>query len=164
MTLLHASKNSVFLTLAALLLLPIAGMAKDGRDFAGFYSFTEVRQQNTEQNIDQNTEQRNDQNSPVTLTLTVQVFNNSDADIKQASLVLHQSDPGMAVEGAFPAVKVFRNQTDVRLSQEFTIPSREYRRWQNGMVPRLMVHFMGANGVEQRRSIQLSRRPVLPTR
>jgi hypothetical protein len=148
MTLLHASKTSVFVLVTVLLLLPIAGWAKDGRDFAGYYSLTDV----------------NEQSSQVKLTLTIQIFNYSNADIKQASLVLHQSDPGMAVEGAFPAVKVFRNQTDVRLSQEFTIPSHEYWRWQNGMTPRLMVHFMGANGIEQRRSIQLSRRPVLPTR
>jgi hypothetical protein len=147
MLLIRAVRTYTFVLLTALLLIPIAGVAKDGRDFAGYYSLTDVTEQSSE----------------VKLTLTVQVFNYSDADIKQASLVLHQSGPGMIVDGAFPAVKVFHNQADVRLSQEFTVPRDEYRRWQNGVVPRLMVHFMGANGIEQHRSIQLSRRPMLPT-
>jgi hypothetical protein len=135
------------LGLALVLLTALASLAKDGRDFAGSYTLTKVTEQNNE----------------VKLTLTVQVFNNSDADIRQASLVLHQSGPGMAVHGAFPPVKLFRDHTDVLLSQEFTVPSVEYHRWQNGMEPRLMVHFTGANGIEQRRTIQLARRPMLPT-
>jgi hypothetical protein len=134
--------------LTLILLTALVTLAKDGRDFAGYYSLTNVTEQG----------------SQVNLTLTVQVFNYSDADIKQASVVLHQSDPGMTVQGAFPPVKVFHNQSDVRLSQGFSVPLEEYQRWQNGMVPRLMVHFMGANGIEQHRSIQLSRRPMLPTR
>ena len=146
MQLLGIRKHRV-LGLTLVLLTALATLAKDGRDFAGSYSLTNV------------TEQKND----VKFTLTVQVFNNSDADIKQASLVLHQSGPGMAVHGTFPPVKMFRNRTDVLLSQEFTISSEEYRRWQNGMEPRLMVHFMGANGIEQHRTIQLARRPMLPT-
>jgi hypothetical protein len=145
---LHSVKTYAFVLLATLFLIPTAGLAKDGRDFAGYYSLTGVTEQSSE----------------VKLTLTVQIFNYSDSDIKQASLVLHESGHGMAVRGAFPAVKVFHDHTDVRLSQEFTVPREEYQRWQNGMVPRLMVHFMGANGIEQRRSIQLSRRPMLPTR
>ncbi len=144
---LRAVRIYAFVLLTAFLLIPIAGLAKDGRDFSGYYSLTDV------------TEQTN----AVKLTLTVQVFNYSDADIKEASLVLRESGPGIAVDGAFPAVKVFHDRTDVRLSQQFTVPREEYRRWQNGMVPRLVVHYMGANGIEQNRSIQLSRRPMLPT-
>lgn len=136
------------LVLSLVLLTVLATLAKDGRDFSGYYSFTNVTEQNNE----------------VKLTLTVQIFNYSDADIKQASLVLRHSGPGMIPDGAFPPVKVFRNQTDVRLSREFTVSREDYRRWESGMVPVLMVHFMGANGIEQNRSIQLSRRPMLPTR
>ena len=142
------TRKRELLGLTLVLLTALATFARDGRDFAGYYSFTGVTQQSNE----------------VKLTLTVQVFNYSDADIKQASVVLHQSDPGMTVQGAFPPVKVFHNQSDLRLSQEFSVPREEYQRWQNGLVPRLMVHFMGANGIEQHRSIQLSRRPMLPTR
>ncbi|MHB8217739.1 MAG: hypothetical protein ACYDDS_16830 [Candidatus Sulfotelmatobacter sp.] len=141
------TRKRELLGLTLVLLTGLAVFAKDGRDFAGYYSFTGVTQQSNE----------------VKLTITVQVFNYSDADIEQASVVLHQSDPGLTVQGAFPPVKVFHNQSDVRLSQEFSVPREEYQRWQNGMVPRLMVHFMGANGIEQHRSIQLSRRPMLPT-
>jgi hypothetical protein len=144
----RSSRISAFLLVAALSLLPFSALAKDGRDFAGYYSLTGVSQEA----------------SAVKLTLTVQVFNYSDADIRQASVVLHHSGPAMLVNAAFPPVKVFHNQTDVRLSQEFTIPLEEYQRWLNGMVPKLVVHFMGANGIEQNRSIQLTRRPMLPIR
>jgi hypothetical protein len=136
------------LGLAFILLTALATLAKDGRDFAGYYSLTNVIQES----------------SGVKLTLTVQVFNYSDADIKQASMVLYHSGPGMIVNGSFPPVKLFHNQTDVRLSQEFIVSLDDYRRWQNGMVPRLTVHFTGAKGSEQNRSIQLSRRPMLPAR
>src|SRR5579863_332596 len=122
------TRKRELLGLTLVLLTALATFAKDGRDFAGYYSFSGVTQQSNE----------------VKLTLTVQVFNYSDADIKQASVVLHQSDPGMTVQGAFPPVKVFHNQSDLRLSQEFSVPREEYQRWQNGLVPRLMVHFMGA--------------------
>jgi len=136
------------LGVAFVLLAALVAFARDGRDFAGYYSLTDVTEQST----------------AVKLTLTLQLFNYSDADIKQASVVLHQSGPGILIHGSYPILKVFRNQTDVRMSQEFTVPREEYMRWQNGMEPRLMVHFKGANGIEQRRSIQLSRRPMLSPR
>ena len=136
-----------FVLLTAFLLIPIAGVAKDGRDFSGYYSLTGITEQS----------------DAVKLTLTVQVFNYSDADIKEASLVLRESGPGIAVDGTFPAVKLFHDRSDVRLSQQFSVTREEYRRWQNGMDPRLVVHYVGANGIEQNRSIQLARRPMLPT-
>src|ERR1700730_8488700 len=92
--------------LAFVLLGTVTVMAKDGRDFAGTYGFTDVQEQG----------------DMVQLTLHLRLFNNSDADIKGAVIVLREGWTGVALRGSFPTVKVWAKNHDVQLSQQFTIP------------------------------------------
>jgi hypothetical protein len=120
-------------------------LAKDGRDFAGFYNVSNVIEQGDQ----------------MVITLRVQVFNNSDADVKQAVLTLRQN-PGPAL-GTFPSVKLWRNHGEVRLTQQFAVPKHEFESWhKGGGQPAVMVVTHDENGQRHDRYVQLSVRPGLP--
>ena len=124
--------------------LAIGASAKNGRDFAGFYNVSNVV----------------DQGNQVAFTLRVQVFNHSDADVKQAVLTLRESPGGEL--GAFQPVKLWRNHGEVRLTQQFVVPKHEFERWHKGSQPALMVVYRDAQGQRYDRFVQVSSRPALP--
>jgi hypothetical protein len=100
MKLVGLSRAAVLASLI-LLLSAYAASGKNGRDFAGFYTVSNVV----------------DQGNQTMLTLRVQLFNQSDADVKQATLTLRES-PGREI-GAFQPLKLWRNHGEVRLAQQF---------------------------------------------
>jgi len=126
----------------ALATVPVS--AKDGRDFAGFYSINNAVEQGDQ----------------MVVTLRVQLQNNSDADVKQALLTLRQN-PGPAL-GTFQPVKLWRNHGEVRLTGQFVVPKHEFEKWHKGAQPALMVVTKDENGQRHDRFVQLSRRPQLP--
>lgn len=134
----------VLVSLMLLLLSALTATAKDGRDFAGFYSVSDVVEQGDQ----------------LILTLHVQLFNNSDKDVKQAVLTLRRS-PGPAL-GTFQPVNLWRNHGEVRLAQQFVVPKHEFENWNRRSQPALMVVTRDASGQRHDRFVQLSRRPVLP--
>jgi len=95
--------------IACLVLLAASvSWARDGRDFAGYYAFSNVQEQETS----------------VQLTLTLQIFNYSGADIKNAAIQLHETGVGAGTRGAYGTIKMFPKMRDIRVSHEFTIPPR----------------------------------------
>jgi hypothetical protein len=133
-------------SLAILLLGTMTVMAKDGRDFAGTYGFTEVQEQG----------------DMVHLTLHLRLFNYSDTDIKGAVVVLQEGPPGVALRGNFPTVKVWHKNRDVQLVQEFTVPKREYQDWlQPPAQPNVFIIYQDANGRTWQRGAQMRPQPVL---
>lgn len=120
--------------------------AKDGRDFAGFYGFTDVQEQG----------------DMVHLTLHLRIFNYSDADIKGAAVTLQEGSTGMALRGTFPMVKVWQKNKDVQLSQEFTVPRREYEDWNHPPAqPNVLIIYQDAKGHTWQKGVQMSPRPIL---
>jgi hypothetical protein len=136
--------QAVLLVLLALMLSAVTVSAKDGRDFAGFYSVSNVV----------------DQGDQIFVTLRVQLFNHSDADVTQAVLTLRQNPGGPL--GTFQPVKLWRNHGEVRLTQQFVVPKHEFERWYQGVQPALMVVTHDENGQRHDRFVQISRRPALP--
>ena len=126
------------------LLANVTSFARDGRDFAGYYSVGNVTQQG----------------ELVQLTLNLQVFNYSAVDVKQAVIKLHESGAGLAVHGAFQPIKLFANNRDVKLRQQFTVPRHEYERWQNGVQPSLFIVYQDAAGRRWERTIEVAPRPA----
>ncbi len=117
--------------LGILLLSAISASAGNGRDFAGVYGFTDVHEQG----------------DMVHLTLHLQLANNSDADIKGAAITLMEGFPGVNFRGSFATVKVWRKNQDVKVSQQFTIPKREYKDWvQPPAQPNVVVIYQDASG------------------
>lgn len=139
-----ALKTSAFVLVTALLLIPNLGFAKDGRDFAGAYSVSNVVEQDNQ----------------VTLTLQVHLFNYSDADLKQAVVTLRGSHPTPVVLAEFQPVKLWRNHGEVRLSQQVVVSRREYEIWQKGVQPALVVVYHDASGQRWERFAQVRNLPA----
>jgi hypothetical protein len=142
------ARLSVLLCVAvifAFVLLPFSPVrATDGRDFAGFYEVTNVT----------------DLGDTVRLTLTVRVYNYSDADVSGATVTLQ--DPSLVGNdyGSYPGTVSIADRESARLSAEFTISRAEYDRWQEGATPSLRIDYTDSAGNAIRRMIELAQMPV----
>jgi len=125
--------------LCSLTLVP-TGQATDGRDFAGFYEISNVT----------------DLGGTVRVTLTVRVFNYSDADVTSATVTLQDSLQADTDYGSYPVPISIANRESARLSTDFTIPRTEYDRWQNGGTPPLRIQYSDSVGNTVQRMIELA--------
>src|SRR5947208_4240777 len=114
--------------------------AADGRDFAGSYQLTDIV----------------DQGDTVLATFTTRVFNYSDADVSDATLVLDSRLVSGQTYWSFPSVSI-ANRGSVRLRCAVTIPRAEYNLWQQGSRPNLHVDTANADGTSLRRMVELTR-------
>jgi hypothetical protein len=138
--------SCIGVALVLILLSTITLAARDGRDFAGSYGFTEVKEQG----------------DMVQLTLHLRLFNNSDADIKGAVVVLKEDWAGVGLHGSFPTVKVWHKNRDVQMSQQFTISRREYEDWLRPPAqPNVMIIYQDPQGQTWQKPAQLAPRPAL---
>jgi hypothetical protein len=140
---MHFSRASFARLLPILLLAGVSAVAKDGRDFSGFYTLTKVSEQGDQMRV----------------TLTLQLFNYSDTDVKQAVVTLRENT-GMDLAGAFKPITLLRDRQEVKVSRQFTVPRTEYERWQQGTQPTLFISYH-ANGHRWERFIQATERPSL---
>jgi hypothetical protein len=120
--------------------------AKDGRDFAGHYSLTNATEKSGQ----------------VELTLTLQLFNYSGADLKQAVVTVRAPHPVPEVLASFAPIKLWRSGKDVVVSQQLTIARDEYQRWSARTQPRVFVGYSGEDGHAIQGWAQLSRLPIIP--
>jgi len=132
------SRACVAALFATLLLTTITAFAKDGRDFAGFYSLSQPKMEGDH----------------VRITLRLQVHNNGDADVKNAVVSLRQRT-GFDLVGTTKPITLLRLHDHVNVSQEFTISRHEYENWREGIPPELSIIYR-ANGKTWERSIQVS--------
>ena len=131
--------------LACLTLLALSMVAaKDGRDFAGFYEVSEVVEFFEEFQV----------------TLTVRVFNYSDADVNDTAITLEDSLLPGQTYGSFITRVYILDRESARVSDQFTIPRREYEDWQEGGTPLLIIDYMDANGNTIHRPIELAQMPL----
>ncbi|MFL6451825.1 MAG: hypothetical protein ACJ746_29775 [Bryobacteraceae bacterium] len=114
--------------------------AADGRDFAGSYQLTDIF----------------DQGDTLIATFTARVFNYSDADVSDGTVVLDSRIvPGQSY-WSFPSVSVV-NRGSVRLRCVIKIPRAEYNTWQQGARPNLHVDTANDDGTSLRRMVELTR-------
>lgn len=92
--------------------------------------------------------------------LCARTFNHSDADVNQAVLTLRETGGGPL--GMFHTVKLWRDHSEVRLTQRFIVPKHELENWRRGAQPTLMVVTRDENGQRHDRYVQMSQRPALP--
>jgi hypothetical protein len=90
------------------------------------------------------------------------LFNNSEADIKGAVITLMEGPTGVALRGNFPTVKVWRKNQDVKLSQQFTVPKREYQDWLRPPAqPNVVIIYQDANGQTWEKGAQMRPQPII---
>ena len=135
---------------AALLVLSlfatVPAVAKDGRDFAGFYSLTDI----------------NEKADQVQVTLTLQLFNYSGVDLNQVVIHVRQSSPEAAALATFAPIQHWRNGQDVVVSQAFTVGRVEFEQWSTHGQPNIFVLHSDEDGQTLRQSVQLTQRPQVP--
>jgi hypothetical protein len=134
------SRACITALFATLLLTTVTALAKDGRDFAGFYKVSHTKIQGNN----------------VQLTLNLQIHNNGDVDVSHAIITLRQNT-GFDFVGAAKPVALLRVHDHVDLSQQFTVSRREYEKWHNGSEPGLSIIYR-AKGKTWERPIQMSAR------
>ena len=134
------SRACIAALFATFLLTTVSAMAKDGRDFAGFYKVSNPKIQGDKGQ----------------LTLNLQVHNNGDTDVSHAIITLRQNT-GLDFVGATRPLALLRVHDHVNLSQQFTLSRREYEKWRNGSEPGLSIIYR-SNGKTWERPIQMSAR------
>jgi hypothetical protein len=132
------SRVCIAALLATLLLTTVSALAKDGRDFAGFYNFSDTKIEGDH----------------VQVRLNVQVHNNGAADVRHAVITLRQHT-GLELVGTTKPIALLRLHDHVNVSQQFTISRREYESWRGGMPPELTIIYR-ANGKTWEWSMQVS--------
>ncbi len=128
------------LMVAGLLFAPIpSGHATDGRDFAGFYEVINPTDLG---------------NGTFRVTLTVRLFNYSDADVNNATVTLSGNVDPEANYGSFSGVSI-ADRDSTTLRADFTVPKEEYDFWQNGGCPALWIAFADSDGNNVRKKVEL---------
>jgi hypothetical protein len=131
--------------LTVLLMVTVAGAAKTGREFSGYFDVSDLTRQG----------------DFVQVTLHLQLFNHSEADVKSVIVTLMQSGPSLNLIGSFQPVSVWKSQHFIEMSQQFTVPERDLREWMAAQAPpNLVILFQDSKGRSWQKGAQLSRRPL----
>ena len=149
-----ASRLFVYSCLPCLALcLALVAQAKNARNFAGTYRIVKATEQG------ENMEVR----------LSLQVINHSEADITGATISLRSSPTRSRMptetweKEAIPfkdvALNVNEHKRVAPLEGTFTIPAKEYKRWQKGFGPNFVIDYEDASGKARHEEIELSRMP-----
>ncbi len=146
MRLRHFSRAGYLTLLASLVLATATAVAKDGRDFAGFYSVTNVNRQGPD----------------IQVVLTLQLFNYSGADIKQAAVTISEAHPGMRMLGTYAPIPIWRNGSSAVMNLHIAVPREEYQRWGARRQPSVAIIYSDDQGKQWQRTAQISRRPAIP--
>jgi hypothetical protein len=145
MRLTSFSRAGILALSALSILFTAPAGAKDGRDFAGHYSLTDVTEEGDQ----------------VELTLTLQLFNYSGADLKQGVVTVLPAPPAPGVLAKFAPIKLWRSGNDVVVSQQLTIASEEYKQWSTRIQPAVFIAYNDEEGHACLRSAQLRRLPMI---
>jgi hypothetical protein len=146
MQFLRPSRAYVCALLIALLFVTVAASSSKGREFSGYFDVSGVHEQG----------------DLVQVTLHVKLFNHGDADAKSVIVTLMDSTPAGALHGNFQPIKVWKSQTFLDISQEFTVSKREFQDWmQPPAQPNLVILFTDGNGKSWQKGAQISRRPLV---
>jgi hypothetical protein len=145
MRLTSFSRAGIIALFALPVLLTAPAGAKDGRDFAGHYSLTNITEKDGQ----------------VELTLALQLFNYSGADLKQAAITIRPAPPVPGVVASFAPIKLWRNGSEGVVSQQLTIAPADYQRWSNRTQPAVFIGYSDDQGRACLRSAQLNRLPTI---
>lgn len=132
-------------SIGILLLASLAAMAKDGRDFAGYFDVSDFHEQG----------------EFVQVTLHLKLFNNGEADARSVIVALMESGPAVNLRGSFAPISVWKRLQPITMSQEFTVSRQEYAEWMSGpLQPNLLIMFQDKKGKTWQRGVQVTRRPL----
>jgi hypothetical protein len=126
-----------------LVLTTAAAYGKDGRNFAGHFNITGMTEVNDRVNV----------------TVTLQIFNYSGADLQQAVVTIRESHPASGVINIFNPIAAWGDGKSVTLTGQVTITRDEYLQWTTHGQPNVSVAYRDAGGRQLEWTAQLSMRP-----
>jgi hypothetical protein len=138
------SRVYICVLLAMLVLTTVVGFGKDGRNFGGHYNITDITQVGDR----------------VQVTLSLQIFNYSGEELKQAVITLRESHPASGVIDTFDAIPVWQSGKSITLSRLVTITRDEYLRWSTKGQPNVSVAYRDGDGRQFEWTAQLNLRPM----
>lgn len=130
---------------AILLLGSVAAVAKDGRDFAGFYSLSDVTE-------------KGDQ---VQVTLQLQLFNYSGMPLENVALALNSAQPESTAIARFAPIKFWPSGKDIMLIRTITVPRSLFDRWRSHTHPNIFIGYQDTDGQALEQTAQLNQRAQL---
>ncbi len=132
--------------LTSLLLVTVGASAKSGRQFTGYFDYSDAQEQG----------------DLVQVTLHLKLFNHTATNVKGLIVTLLDSSPAMTFRGSFTPVKVWKTQQFVEMSQQFTITKREFSEWNGPAQPNLVLLYQDSTGKSWQKPAMVSRRPIVP--
>jgi len=130
--------------LFAALVLTTTAFGKDGRNFGGQFNLAGVAEKG----------------DYVQMTLALQIFNYSGAELKQAVVTLRESHPASTVIQIFDPIPAWAVDKSVTLTRQVTITRDEYLRWTASGQPNVSVAYRDAGGRQWEWTAQLNLRPT----
>lgn len=138
-----AAVTTLFFVLS---LVALAATTSNGRQFSGYFDVSGVQEQG----------------ELVQVTLHLKLFNHGD-NVNNVIVTLFDSSPAALLQGNFQPVKVWKSGQFIEMSQEFSIPKREFKGWMTPLIaPNIVILLQDSNGKTWQRSAQVSRRPLVP--
>lgn len=114
------------------------------------------------------------QGKTMQVTMNFRLFNASNADIKNATIILSDHMPALPPKGGPAAagpmmpvnnhgtakIAIARTHRDLELKNiTFNVPAFEYQQWQRGAHPVFVVSYLAANGRPMQMPVELTRVP-----
>jgi hypothetical protein len=138
------SRVYICVLFAMLVLTAVIGFGKDGRNFGGYFNITDMTQEADR----------------VQVALSLQIFNYSGEELKQAVVTLRESHPSSGVIDTFDPIPVWRSEKSITLRRQVTITRDEYRLWTTKGQPNVFVAYRDSDGRQWEWTAQLSLRPT----
>jgi hypothetical protein len=124
----------------------IAVSARDGRDFAGYFSLVDAHPQGGRAEV----------------TLRIQLYNHSGSVINDATVAVHQSGAGDDPVLTFAPTHLWQDGKDIILGGTVTVDRDVLERWSGHDHPFLFVYYTDQQGQPRRETADLIRRPQVP--
>ena len=128
--------------LAVLLASTVALAGSNERQFSGYFDLSAAQEQG----------------ELIQVTLHLKLFNHGDSNAKNVIVTLMDSSPAGMLRGSFQPVKVWKSQSFITMSQEFTVTKREFQEWMNPPAqPNLVILYQDTKGSTWQKVPQISR-------
>lgn len=114
-------------------------LAENGRDFAGFFSFTEP----------------SGWNEALTGTLTLEIFNYSGADITYATVRMSQLLPAEFVYESLVPTNIAYRERVVVTDSALVVPRANYEEWMQGTLPIVHIDYTDASGDTRSATVEI---------
>ena|SRR5581483_3904729 len=122
-------------------------MAGNGRDFAGFYSFSNIE----------------DHGGQIQAILAVRLYNYSGSDLRKVSVTVRETPPGNGILVAFSPVAIWVDKSDVVMRRQVAIPREQFLKWTGHSQPPVFIVFKDESGREFQHTAQVSAHPIAET-